>query len=113
MCESSLMRGFERTRSPSITVSATAPRVTVLAVWEGRGLADGGGVNVTRSVGVAVATSVEAAFGDEAKEGAGGIEATELLHPVLRTTTLSNAMTGWMLRPRTWLLVVQIGSGRT
>ena len=53
MCESSLMRGFERTRSPSTTVTATASRVTVLAVWEGRGLADGGGVDVVGGAGVA------------------------------------------------------------
>jgi len=100
MCESSLMRGFERTRSPSITVTATAPRVTVLAVRDGRRLADGGGIDVAGSVGVAVVTSVAAVFGDDDMEGVGGIEATELLHPALRTTTLSNAMTGWMLMPR-------------
>ena len=86
MCESSLMRGFERTRSPSTTVTATASRVTVLAVWESRGLAVGGRVRVVGNADVAVGPSVEAASGDVGAEGAGGIEATELLHPAHRTT---------------------------
>ena len=63
------------------------------------------------SAGVAAGISVVAASGDDGAEGAGGIEPTELLHPALRTTRLSSAMTEWRFS-LIWLLVEQIGGGR-
>jgi len=85
MCESSLTRGLERTRSVSTTVSATCPTVTAVATWEWTG------VTVPETVGDATSTGVgvvsgEAASRDGATELTGGVGATELLHPAVKTT---------------------------
>ena len=104
MNESSLMRGFERTRSPSTRVTATAPTVTLLAVGVGIGLALVRGVSVAADVGVA-----EAAPGDDDVEGAGAREATDELQPAPRTTMLSNTVTGRWFVP---LIVCPPGTSR-
>ena len=95
MIESSLMRGFERTRSPSTIVTAGVSTVTLVAICVGSGFDVDRGVAAAGSAGAAVVVAVEAASWDDDAEGVAAGEATELLHPAISTTTLSSAMTEW------------------
>ena len=65
------------------------------------------------SAGAAVGIAVEAASGDDAAEGVGAIEATEVIHPAIRTTRLSSATIEWRLMPRIVVFLIgQSGGGR-
>ena len=98
MNESSLTRGFERTRSLSTRVTATVSTVTLLTVGVGIGLALGRGVGV--AAGEAAA---EAVPGDDGVEGPAAREATDELQPATRTTMLSNTVTGrWFVPLIVW-----------
>jgi hypothetical protein len=97
--ESSPTLGFERTRSPSTTVTATASTVTPFAVWAATGLAVGRGFDVAISDGVGVGVTAEAAPGVDDEGTADANEATEALQPAMRTTAQRSTPRRWRVMP--------------
>ena len=97
MSESSLTLGFDRTRSPSTTVTATVSTFTVVAVGDRVGAAVGPAVGEAVGLVVGVATGAGVGAGGVAVAGGavggGGAEVDDMLQPAMRTMTVSRTAT--------------------